>query len=397
MSEPPEPEEEEPAADADLEELLEQFREPEEVPRPRANPLWLISAILLSVLACWLALRAGGGGTDEQPESAALAGEMLPGKVSQRTARAEDEKPVDVVEDYLARCKKGMTAQEVRWIVEDFQRAGLGEGQGSVLTNTGRLVNDPSRVTEGKINTELAVQLRTASLECARNQREWYGNALADGLRLDAAQKKALKERLNAALAVDREQFENRVKAFALFVEGTASDGSGLTPEITEKIGRLSGGEQVSHGFFEGTTYLRFLETTSWLADERYAPWVVCDLSPEQEAVTRRSEFEEEMHLHEEASAHQDLYDAPTWLVRGTPFRTSLTDKREIHIADGEFGELAAAGQIFPLEEAQLFEGEKFLRINDPTRLHPAQLKMLLLLEPERAAEILQALEKAGE
>ena len=64
-------------------------------------------------------------------------------------------------------------------------------------------------------------------------------------------------------------------------------------------------------------------------------------------------------------------------------------------MADGEFGEFAIAGGIFPLEEAQLFEGENFLRINDPTRLHPAQLKMLLLLEPGRAAEILQALEKA--
>ena len=132
MSEPPEQEEEpeDPAAGADLEELLEQFREPEEAPRPRANPLWFIAAILLSVLACWLALRASGGSAEEKPESAALAGAMLPGKTSERLPG--DEGPVDVVEDYLARCKKGMTAQEVRWIVEDFQRAGLDEEAGSL-------------------------------------------------------------------------------------------------------------------------------------------------------------------------------------------------------------------------------------------------------------------------
>ena len=85
------------------------------------------------------------------------------------------------------------------------------------------------------------------------------------------------------------------------------------------------------------------------------------------------------------------------WLEQGTPFRSSLISKRDIHLADGDFGDLAAAGNIFPLEESQLFEGDEFLRINDPTRLHPAQLKTLLLLEPQRAAEILQALEKVGE
>ena len=64
MSEPPEQEEveepEDPAAAADLEELLEQFREPEEPRRKSANPLWLISAFLLSVLACWLAAGIEG-------------------------------------------------------------------------------------------------------------------------------------------------------------------------------------------------------------------------------------------------------------------------------------------------------------------------------------------------
>ena len=76
MSEPPEQEEEpeDPAAAADLEELLDQFREPEEALRRRANPLWFIAAILLSVLACWLALRASGGSAEEKPEAAARAG-----------------------------------------------------------------------------------------------------------------------------------------------------------------------------------------------------------------------------------------------------------------------------------------------------------------------------------
>lgn len=235
MSEPPEQEEEEPAADADLEELLEQFREPEEPPRQRANPLWLVSAILLSVLAGWLALRASGGGVEEKPKSTALAGEMLPGKVSQRTARADDQKPVDVVEDYLARCKKGMTAQEVRWIVEDFQRAGLGappEGE--------------------RIEKFVAVRLA---------QHRWYLDLLDDGLGLDAEQRRVAAEKL--WLLAD----EATQKIAKELMEHDASVGKLLEkqPEILEDL----------------------IDAEQWIEDERYAPWNLVDLSEGQLSLTR--------------------------------------------------------------------------------------------------------------
>lgn len=395
MSEPLPEEVEEPAAD--LEELLEQFREPEAPPKKRANPLWVVSALLLAVLACWLALRASGGSAEEKPKSAALAGERLPGKVSQRTMMREV--PVNMADDYLARCKKGMTAREVRWIVEDFQKSGLGEVPLSDDAKIAHALKDPARETEGKANAELAARLTTASLECARIQRAWYGDALADGLRLDPAQRKVLKERLDAALAEDREQFENRVKALLLYLEAASPEDPALTADLDAEIERLIGGPSldVAHGFFEGLTYADFPGAPDWLADERYAPWVLCDLSPDQEAVTRRAESEEEEERVAADQNEQDVVWTSTWLDLATPFRSGLAERREIHIADGDFGPLAAAGSIFPLEEVQLFEGDEFVRINDPTRLHPAQLKLLLLLEPERAAQILQALEKADE
>jgi hypothetical protein len=336
VSEPPEQEEEpeEPAADADLEELLEQFREPEEAPRPRANPLWLVSAILLSVLACWLALRASSGGAEDKPKSSALAGAMLPGKTSERLPR--DEQPVDVVEDYLARCKKGMTAQEVRWIVEDFQRAGLDE--------------------------ELPAAASIRDLDSRRRaHHEWYLDLLIDGLGFDIDQRRMAMERLQL-----------------LRVEAVAT----LTREFEENE------RQWTWGILEP-----FVDY--WLEDESYAPWKLCDLTAEQEAVTRCSEVALK-HQQESDSGSGTLFTT-SWLEQITPFRSALTDLREIHLADGDFGPLAAAGSIFPLEEPQLFDGEKFLRIEDPTRLHPAQLKMLLLLEPGRAAEIVQALERLGE
>lgn len=369
MSEPLEQEEEEPAADADLAELLEQFREPEEAPRPRANPLWFVSAILLSVLGVWLALRASGGEVEDKPKSTGLAGAMLPGKTSERLPR--DEGPVDVVEDYLARCKKGMTAQEVRWIVEDFQKAGLDDGPGSLLSKIGSLFKDPSREVDGKINAELAVQLRTVSLECARIQREWYGNALADGLRLDPTQRKAMKERLDAALAEDQGQFEDRVKAFTLFVEAAASGDSGQTPEIIGEIERLSDGEQVSHGVFEQSIYQRFLEAARWLEDESYAPWNLCALTEEQRKIFLTGKSSEPPG---ELPSGDGLYDDPQgWL---------------------DLASMATGEPVFPLTEDQkvsLYGGEP-LKL-ELGIMHPSQLKVRLLLDPELAAHLSEKLD----
>lgn len=233
MSEPPEQEDEEPAADADLEELLEQFREPEEPPRQRANPLWVVAGVLLTVLAGWLALRASGGGVEDKPESAALAGAMLPGKTSERLPREEGS--VDLVEDYLARCKKGMTAQEVRWIVEDFQKAGL------------------SAPSEGE-RIEKFVAVRLA-------QHRWYLDLLDDGLGLDAEQRRVAAEKL--WLLAD----EATQKIAKELMEHDASVGKLLEkqPEILEDL----------------------IDAEQWIEDERYAPWNLVDLSEGQLSLTR--------------------------------------------------------------------------------------------------------------
>ncbi len=369
---------EEPAADADLAELFEQFREPEETPRKRANPLWFVSAILLSVLGVWLALQASGGSVEEKPESAALAGAMLPGKTSERLPR-EDE-PVDVVEDYLARCKRGMTAQEVRWIVEDFQRAGLDWGEGGLSQRIAGILKQSREGPFPDLYPQSDAQLEELVLKLGQRQRAWYASALKDGLRLDHQQIFSTIERLDSLLDED---LDSNQKAIS---------------EIKREAEEIGGVERL-----DGRALMIIGELVAkdvvvpdqWLLRDDYAPWKLCDLKAEQEAVTRRSEMGEEGVQQDEAKASYEIYGTTSWHYQGTPFRSSLANKRAIRLADGEFGQLAAAGHIFPLEEAQLFEGEKFLRIDDPTRLHPAQLKLLLLLEPERAAEILQALEKA--
>jgi hypothetical protein len=325
---------------------------------------------LLSVLGVWLALRASGGEAEDKPESAALAGAMLPGKTSERTPG--DEGPVDVVEDYLARCKKGMTAQEVRWIVEDFRKAvDPGTEIGAILDEA----YDPKEGDSGFPALAPATEDRFELLlaELGRQQRAWYAATLADGLQLSASQRSEMNLRLNTLLEEDVENFRTA------WIEYEQEVG---------KRGALPFYKMGIEGFFGGVVV-----PSDWLARDDYAPWKLCDLSPEQQAVTRRAEVEQEQEQQADGP-EKNVTWMITWADRETPFRSSLAETREIHLADGEFGELAIAGGIFPLEEAQLFEGESFLRINDPTRLHPAQLKTLLLLEPERAAEILQALEK---
>jgi hypothetical protein len=349
VSEPPEQEEEpdEPAADADLEELLEQFREPEEAPRPRANPLWLVSAILLSVLACWLALRASGGGAEEKPKSAALAGAMLPGKTSERLPR--DEEPVDVVEDYLARCKKGMTAQEVRWIVEDFRRAGL------------------DAPPQGE---------RTEKFVAARlEQHRWYLDLLADGLALDAEQRRVASEKLwlladEATQRVAKELMEHDASVEKLLEK---------QPEILRDL----------------------IDANRWLEDERYAPWDLCELTKEQVRLTWFEWVNSRRNAEPDSLTYEP--DMPWFddrMVVGGPSEGGGWTIADFPTGDAPTA-INGAGSILPFIAGQTFRkgnGDGVGSLEDQAMgCHPAQLKSLLLLAPNIASRLLERLDETGE
>lgn len=349
MSEPPEQEEEEPAADADLAELLEQFREPEEAPRPRANPLWFVSAILLSVLGIWLALRASGGEAEDKPESAALAGAMLPGKTSERLPRGEET--VDVVEDYLARCKKGMTAQEVRWIVEDFQRAGL-DWEGELATDLAQIFEllrneggRPPRAQERERIESLAKQL-------GHRQRKWFGDTLAAALKLDLKQEREMRQNLAAAMEKDW------VELLRAREEGEAQEAEGQR-------------NYFGHSIY----YLGFIE--DWIEKPEYAPWKLTSLTEAQLALTS---FES-----------QD--DAVVWLRK--PSSPAVEDSPKPQDAD--------AGGEGEGEGTNHNPGDEGILIHSPSdvldgamRLHPAHLRMDLLRR-FRSQPFLDELEKRGE
>lgn len=354
MSEPPEQEEqpEEAAADADLEELLEQFREPEPPPKKRANPLWAVSGVLLTVLAGWLALRASGGVAGGKPQSAALVGARLPGKTSERLPR--DEGPVNVVEDYLARCKKGMTAQEVRWIVEDFQTAGL---DAEIRTATPE---------------EYAAQRRA--------QHSWYLDLLAEGLALSNDQRLAASEELDALLAEALERFDD---------------------ELAEKASEVVEHNGNSFRIVESGLINRLISAERWLADERYAPWELCELTEDQIRLTWFGWVNSRRNAEPDSLTYEP--DMPWFddrMVVGGP-----SDDGGWTIADFPTGDAPAAingaGSILPFVSVQKFlkgkgDGVGPLDVQ-AMGCHPAQLKTLLLVNPAISPRLLESLESVGE
>ena len=379
MSEPPEPPEEEPAAAADLAEVLQHFREPEEPRRKRANPLWLVSAILLSVLGVWLALRASGGGAEEVPKSTAMAGAMLPGKTSERTSG--DERPVDVVEDYLARCKKGMTAQEVRWIVEDFQSAGLDEGSGSLADELNAIlsplvdVNDTAKLDELQIHGETAALLKVKGLKLARLQQQWYASAVADGLRLTQLQQEEL--------ALNRERFvQERISAFLDLEEAPwlANYGHRTIPYFFRD--NLAGRSGIDILFPE----TGLLEPGYWIRGEECAPWEMVQLTKEQQSLTRYHDVTSERQRR--GANDHDEEDRRDWMEL---LSTRSEDELKLEIPQL----IEDVGAVLRFTEEQKFPQDDENLLLTAQAMHPAQLRLFVLLNPDLVIELGDALEKA--
>ena len=340
------PDVEEKNPEPDLDELLEQFREPEEKQRRKTVPasVWLMLALILSVGGVWLALRVATGAAT----AIATAGPMKPGKSSERKAREEQLDAVDVVEDYIARCKKGMSAREVRWVIEDFQKAGLDQG----------LRDAPA----GQF-----IRQRKA-------QHAWYLDLLVDGLRLDPEQKREAKEKLAGLLE----------EAVADFQKDLAEQAS----EAVEEDGRRF---QV----VAGAVVSRLIDSKQWLADERYAPWELCDLTDEQKRVTW-FRWIQTVRTDEPGLATSD--PDREWF---DPDMCSLTDPASPDPGSvGDFatgqapGKIDAAGSIFPFVSGQHFieRGSAGPIEMQAMGCHPAQLKTSLLVNPGMAARLLEGL-----
>lgn len=186
--------------------------------------------------------------------------------------------------------------------------------------------------------------------ECIDQRRrfhEWYLRALVEGLDLSDEQEVAVRARLGA-----------------LFDEALAQHREG-------GLGR------------------RFISAQSWLKEDAYAPWELCELTGDQRGITWHG------WLQIERKSNQETGDDPSpwfnlWIRSAKAPGSSGSSAFPEGTGPKEFGD---AGAIFPLNPRQNF----LVDPNNPTLselrgLHPAQLRTLLLLFPESLGKAKEAL-----
>lgn len=379
----PEVDEEEDDKAAELEALLEQFREPEEPPRRKNGVIWYGAALILAAGGCWLAVQATQGSILSM--KSAVPAPVKPAKSKDRSAFYAARDSMDAEADYRERCKKGMTAKEVGWIVEDFQNEGLADGPGSLLAGVQEIFDfaggweewtegdeDKLPITEG-----IQTKLKELSLKLANRQQAWYCAALADGLRFT-------KEQKAEAWTNARNFVSDSSSDFLQYKEGLSAPHSG---------GTASGG--VFKGITDGGVDARALAFPSsgllipghWIRNERCAPWSLCDLNASQREIVG-------------AKADRTVGDTPSgeggngpeWF---RPEQTILVGGEELSLPEG----VDEVGGILPLTGDQSFprdgDGNPIEKdmLAVAMKLHPAQLKLLLLLAPDRASLLQDHLE----
>lgn len=358
----------------DLEDMLELFREPEEPPRKGFNPMWLVFGLVVVVGGCWLAVVGVGAFVEQM--TGLQGGTPKAGKSGERVTEATVN--VDVQTAFRERCAKGMSKDEIRWILQDFEKLGLMEELESI-----------GDIFELQTNPHGRDLLRKTALKVAKREREWLVAALAEGLMLDDDQKAEMKQKLADALA-DYSVKAERAETIALELQESLAEGEEPSEERTERVREafskwmdlfpeIRGVDPPTLGW----AYCSIALPQLWLNAETYAPWNLCQLSPEQLALTN----------HKLVSARHGENATEGWLI--TP---EIKDAKGEDLKFPEF--LDEAASILPFTTDQAFPRDengmplKEVSVEALTKLHPAQFKLLLLCDLELAEKIRPLLEK---
>lgn len=288
----------------------------------------------------------------------------------------------NAADDYIARCEKGMTLQEIRWALTDFENAGL-------ATKRPEPGSPPAEV--------LAFRTR---------QGLWYLQCLTEGLYLDQEQK----SQASAAMAkLFQEEHDSRLELLQKQKQpdpGQTSDRTSLHDEVDRNWSESHNQDPFTPGI-----------------PSPYMPWNLCRLTDSQTKVTWK-------HWHELAfskEASPNAIDAildrpeisdPEKLAETTggpvfllpePLSSAMTvGDAPDRIADWLF----AANHVYPLlarQQVGLFRPDtraqpdqksdqqtqsEFLRMIQ--RLHPVQLKTALLLQNGMEEEVRAELTRTG-
>lgn len=221
-----------------------------------------------------------------------------------------------VTDDYVARCGKGITDQEILWTIEDFDNAGL------------EITPEPSA------HASSAVALRAS-------RQRWYHAALVDAFRLSPSQASQAKGNLTS----------NLVQAWEKLPDKNAAPG----PAFTDL----------------------------WLDSPDFQPWKLCDLTSDQTSVTWKETGKTAPDPQTPPLA--EARPAPGFLL---PSPLAPTDREE---RDKLPLWAYAANTTFPLLTNQHLapspspDQAPALFLENLRKLHPGQLRMLFLREPQLA------------
>jgi hypothetical protein len=191
----------------------------------------------------------------------------------------------------------------------------------------------------------------------ASRQQRWYADALADGLRLSSQQRLELKasgRRLVRDCEDDFLQINGAVAVADAETEDPETEMEAEEPEASYLSERLPEGLSGTDLLFPRTG---LLEPSYWLKQPTSAASERIDLTPGQLEI-----------VHPEKGSAAEIPDR-------------LRDVEEVLPL--------IAGQKIPADENDI--------LGLAEAMHPAQLKVLLLLEPEVASELTSALEESKE
>lgn len=231
---------------------------------------------------------------------------------------------------FLARCKAGLTDQEIGWIVEDFENAGLDRDYPADMSQAGFLA------------------FRQA-------QDRWYRELLGEALQYSSDQLRQVAKQLTANYEKEKELYQNRLGEIKPF-------------EIDGKFYKIAGADVTNSIYW----------SSQWKSEnqEELLPWKLCTLTPQQESIVRKAS----------PTAQSEGIQ--------TESERRLTGNGEGRFVIPAFGDVDAIIPLTANALSKLDGPSSAPNILSALHhIHPAQLKLLLLFDQDMSAQIRGALD----
>lgn len=257
-----------------------------------------------------------------------------------RTSPTRKRVSVDPTQAYIENSKRGMTDQEIRWMLEDFKQVAM-------LPDSG--------LVEGS-RTFMA------------RQSEWYLTALTEALSLTPEQKRTARESLRGSLDREAEKFEAEVDA-------AVARGEGLDWNILNP----------------------YLEANHWIRRPEFAPWNLCGLTENQSRLTIERQW---LEREKGAMEVRNLFSSRAiWLNFFSIAMQDPASGESIRYPPASVWDSACHGgamikgiinisEAFPLTPDQELAEHRNDLVTQARMLQPAQLRMALLLNSDLSSMI---------